>query len=513
MRQAKILTAVVLGLAGLLAGGDEAGAAEFHVSSAGTAEGTGSKEKPWDLATALAGPPAVEPGDVITVHGGTYRGGFESQLTGSPKQAITVRAAPGERVTIDTRPRDMRDSGALMLRGADTIYEGFEVTCSDPVRETKIGGSWPEDIRRGSVEVRGHRLQVRHFVVHDLGSGFGFWSEGEGGLIGGCLVYYNGWKGPDRGHGHAIYAQNKSGTKRIVDNIMFQQFAYGLHVYGSKKASIDGFEIEGNIAFQNGCLTGPGALSSDMLVGGDCPSRRILVQHNMSSGGGVRIGYPWGPVNEDLVCRHNLFDGGLVVRDYRRATVSHNTVIAPSSVVRLEAAEKLLTAGHTWKDNTYYVTDGRWGELAVSEGGKGGGRTLKQWQEQTGFDEASTLTRGQPDQLRVLLRPSPWQAGRAHVGVFNPQQLPVVPLDLSTLLKPGQQYRIVSARNFYGPDVVSGTYNGQPVQLAMTAVPPAAPVGMTREILPAVEPAFGAFVVLPVKGSAQATGEPAEKAP
>ncbi len=37
----------------------------------------------------------------------------------------------------------------------------------------------------------------------------------------GCLIYYNGWEAPDRGHGHGIYAQNQTGTKKITDNIVF----------------------------------------------------------------------------------------------------------------------------------------------------------------------------------------------------------------------------------------------------------------------------------------------------
>ena len=35
----------------------------------------------------------------------------------------------------------------------------------------------------------------------------------------------------DRGHGHSIYVQNVNGNKRIVDNILFDGFSFGIHAY------------------------------------------------------------------------------------------------------------------------------------------------------------------------------------------------------------------------------------------------------------------------------------------
>src|SRR5687768_18287792 len=96
-------------------------AAEFHVSPAGTPAGNGSLEKPWDLASALAAPEAVKPGDTLWLHEGTYRGGFVSRLTGRQGMPIVVRGAPG-RVIIDTNPRDERDNGLFAIQGADTVY-------------------------------------------------------------------------------------------------------------------------------------------------------------------------------------------------------------------------------------------------------------------------------------------------------------------------------------------------------------------------------------------------------
>ncbi|MEZ5365665.1 MAG: hypothetical protein R2748_25885 [Bryobacterales bacterium] len=45
-------------------------------------------------------------------------------------------------------------------------------------------------------------------------------------------IYYNGWKGPNRTHGHGIYSQNNTGAKLLAENIVHDQFADGVHLYG-----------------------------------------------------------------------------------------------------------------------------------------------------------------------------------------------------------------------------------------------------------------------------------------
>jgi hypothetical protein len=483
-----------IALAVLLSMGELA-ASEFHVSPTGTPQGTGSIDEAWDLATALAPSAVVQAGDTIWIHAGTYRGGFVSRLAGTEESPIVVRGERGARVTIDTKPRDERDNGLFAILGSDTIYRDMELTCSDPVRETKIAGPWPADIRRGAVDIRASRIRLVNLVVHDLGSGFGFWSEGEGGEISGCLIYNNGWRGPDRGHGHAIYVQNATGTKRLVDNILFHQFAYGIHAYGSKRASLKGIEVEGNIAFENGCLARSGDHSPGIMIGGESPAERIVIRDNVVIGGSIRVGYPWGTTNADVVCTGNYCDNGFVLRDFRNATVTKNIFSAPSTVASLEGAGQLLLAGLRWNENEYYVTDGRWGECSVIENSKSRGLTFDEWRRTTGFDWQSTFTKGAPTQLKVIVRPNSHERGRAQIAVVNPAALPEVDVDLSPLLEPGERFAIVSAKDYFGPAVVAGTYEGKPVRVPMRPVRAAAPVGLADAELPTTEPHFAAFVV------------------
>src|SRR5512135_662711 len=68
------------------------------VSPAGGPGGSGSADRPWDLATALGGAGGrVQPGDTVWLRGGTYHGSFRTDLRGSPGQWIVFRQAPGER--------------------------------------------------------------------------------------------------------------------------------------------------------------------------------------------------------------------------------------------------------------------------------------------------------------------------------------------------------------------------------------------------------------------------------
>jgi len=482
--------ALLLALAGVMS------AAEFHVAPDGSSQHDGSPKRPWDLATALAAPAAVKPGDTIWLHAGTYRGGFQSKLTGQPNAPIVVRARPGERVTIDTHPRDERDHASLFLHGADTVYRDFEVTCSHENRVTKTGGSWPADIRRGSVDIRGSRISAINLVVHDQGVGFGFWRDGEGGEISGCLIYNNGWQGPDRAHGHGIYTQNARGTKRIADNIVFHQFAYGIHGYGSEKAALEGFEIEGNICFENGALSRDGSNAPGIMFGGGCPVARTTVRGNVVIGGAIRLGYPWGTTNDDAIVTGNYCDHGLILRDFRKATVKNNTITAASNVVQLEGAEKLMTGGLAWDENEYFVTEGRWGECSVIEEGKSRGMTFDQWKQTTGCDAKTRFTKASPTKLRVVVRPNAHERGRANIAIVNSQSLPEVEVDLSSVLTAGDRYRIVSAKDFFGASLVEGQYDGKPVRVPMKPVATPPPIGVPDAKLPQTEPRFGAFVVL-----------------
>jgi len=127
------------------------------------------------------------------------------------------------------------------------------------------------------------------------------------------------------------------------------------------------------------------------------------------------------------------------------------------------------------------------------------------WRKQSGFDADGAYEKGPPHGTHVFVRPNKFEPGRANIVVFNWDKAETVEVDPAQaksndepreLLRPGTKYRIVSATNFYGDPIVSGTYDGKPIKLPMkpTKAPP--PIGL-KDPTPPTEPVFGAYILLP----------------
>ncbi len=117
-------------------------------------------------------------------------------------------------------------------------------------------------------------VKLINLIVHDTALGYGWWKERINSEIYGNIIYNNGWDMDDRGHGHAIYAQNASPTMRISENILANQFGEGITLYGSAAAPLNNFHVEGNVSFNNGAVSRHG-YSRNLLLG-EAPSHRII---------------------------------------------------------------------------------------------------------------------------------------------------------------------------------------------------------------------------------------------
>jgi hypothetical protein len=297
------------------------GAPEFFVAPEGQPGNPGSREAPWDLASALRGEHPVPPGAVIWVGGGTYRGHFEIKLAGRPEAPIHVRAWPGERATI-------LDSGLAVVEPANYVWVwDLEIAGSTPPeqRETQQTGSWPTDLpgTNGLTISAGQGCKFINLLIHDnvLG-GVAWWVGSTDSELHGCILYNNGWRAPDRGHGHAIYVQNRDGVKTISNCIMSvpHDGSYTLHAYGSERAYVDNFVIQDNIAFEKG----------PFLVGGGRPSRHIRVLRNYLYGVNMQIGYT-APENEDCEVRDNVIARGtLSIQRYKHVVEAGNILETPA---------------------------------------------------------------------------------------------------------------------------------------------------------------------------------------
>ena len=90
--------------------------AEYHVSPMGAAAGKGTADSPWSLEKANA---AVQPGDTVLLHEGTYQAAIRPARSGLAGRPIAFAAAPGERprITGVEVGVDLRNRSHVTIRG------------------------------------------------------------------------------------------------------------------------------------------------------------------------------------------------------------------------------------------------------------------------------------------------------------------------------------------------------------------------------------------------------------
>jgi hypothetical protein len=89
----------------------------------------------------------------------------------------------------------------------------------------------------------------------------------------------------------------------------------------------------------------------------------------------------------------------------------------------------------------------------------------------------NTYYTARPSGSKVFLRPSTYEPGRAYLTVYNWDLDPTVDVDVSSIMAPGASWTLKNAQNPFGPAVATGTYDGGPLSIPMTAMTPATPVG------------------------------------
>jgi hypothetical protein len=419
----------------------------FIVAPGGTAHGDGSPERPWDLATALAHPAAVKPGDTIWLREGTYKGLFRSTLSGTREAPITVRAFGRERATVD---------GAIDAHGAWTTFRGFEIANSSPDR----GPDRPAGL---GLFGRGHKAV--NLIVHDTGNpGIGFREDvGDGGEVSGCILWGNGITEPGgRPVGSAVSAQNREGMRRIRDTIAFRNFQSGIFVF-AETGFADGFELDGNVVFDHPAW-------NIVATGGENPIRSLRVTDNVTysrkseaSGDLVRFGLVPQAQNGSLVVRGNTLvlgtaDEAFHLFQWKDVEVAGNTIVGRNVLARWTPG---AAGTRRWNENTYF-TDGT-GTFLLPTARQG----YSDWKTSTGFDEDSALNPWAPGASRVVVRPNPHEPGRAHVVVLNWGKRTHVDADLSRVLRAGDRYGVRDVQNYFGAPAAGGVFEGKTIAIPL----------------------------------------------
>jgi hypothetical protein len=402
----------------------------FHVTLDGTPEGDGSLEAPWDIATGLDRPPGVAPGDTIWIHGGRYIGTFVVKQHGLAGAPVTLRAWPGDRVTLDSDGET--EQPVMQIYHEWMILQDLEITNSGPDRRND---------RATGIYVGADHVILANLVIHDVGTGISGGQlraddtqEGTDILVYGTILYNNGWLGTDRGHGHQIYLTNRDSVIRLEDNVLFYAYGSGVHNYSySDSNHVRNNELIGNVWFLNGVPGGK--LVDNCLVGhdGTLVMRDVLLQQNYGwamelDDRDVRLG--WDTPNENATLVDNYFVGQTIFQDeWTGISMTGNTFLGP--VDGVDPAD--------YPDNNYVDTA--------------------------------------PTQNHVVVRPNRFEPGRAHIIVYNWEGLDEVTVDLGDLVPVGTDFELRDVQSFFAAPVVTGNYNGDGVTIPLTNLDITAPIG------------------------------------
>lgn len=464
----------------------------FYAAPFGKSDAAGSKAEPWDLRTALAQPSSLRPGDVLLLRGGVYGIGttvYESRISGAPEMPIVVRQYPGERATIN---------GGLIVRGSNAWYWGFEVTS---LLTDRTGGAQanfsgaPE-----GVTVLGEHIKLINLVIHDSRDAIGLWMPAIDAEAYGCILFHNGWQGPDRGHGHGIYTQNGNGTKTIADNIIFEQFDHGIQAFvtDTTKGSVKGYVVDGNVLFNNGGISRDG-YSDNILFGYSGAMADIHISNNYTfydpaaNKGGSHIGWQFSGRNRNAIVKDNYFIGGyfsVELWSWDTLAFTGNTVYSQrASVVDLQLAAQQSAQSYSFANNQYYGE----GQFYF----RGQRLTWSSWKKVSGLDAQSRFAQGAPSGVWQFVRPNKYEPRRGHVVIYNWDKMRELMIDLSPIVKDGTRFQIRDVQNYFGPPVARGVYQGGYVRISLDGLKAMPPVGLVPNPPAHTAPLFAVLIVLP----------------
>jgi hypothetical protein len=446
---------------------------KYHYVKAvgGVTTGNGATEATaWTLPHAFSGAAGVlTPGDTVWLLGGDYTGTYQVTVAGASGAPIVFKQQPGQ---IANLKRDAQFTASTVTTlnvkpsAQWTEFRDFEIQPTTNIASRTaptFGYKLPHPVWN-----QASNTKFVNLVLHDGGVAFLNDLDGAGTpvnvLISGNIIYNNGWDDTDRGHGHGLYLKNNSTTSplTIADNIIFNQFGYGIHIYTDAGAGdqLNNIDAKGNVSFNNGTLS--------------------------SHGTSANLGYLGAVNGSDLLFERNML------------------YFSPSSVLGFTPGRSLvynnsgLTATGSTRSRNYIV-----GGNPFSVGGSSG----EGWTTALSDSTATTPWTG----TKVIVRQTAGDPNRANVVIYHGGSGGNASVDLSSFLNTNDSYEVRNAQAFRTV-VTSGTYSG-PISLPLGGVTPPNPNGTTPHEPVNTGPAFNVFVVIrsgggPAADAASITGVP-----
>jgi hypothetical protein len=500
------------------------GACTWFVSPSGSFGGKGSIGSPWSLKRLFGGDPGfdgiappsvIRAGDTICLRGGTYSGFFQTILMGTASKPIVIQAYPGERATIDS---------AALAGGTSNTNDGVRLGSEGgqfgyiTLRDLEITDSYATDrtnARPGGISITAPGVKVINCIIHDTGGGIGTNDSAYDTEFYGNVIYNVGWDDTKTGlrqggTGHGMYVQNRYGFKKIYDNIITDSFGYGLHAYVGGDANLKNLDVQGNVSSDNGYWTriqdssyaSEGRTTSNFLFGSaGTPVKNLTFKgnygfHREQRGGmNLELGYG-GKANTSATVQDNVLIGGTNgIAQFDSISFSHNLIA--SSWEELHYIASPNVAQVSIDNNTYYFYNSDCSGMPFTIGGLEAPASVTQWKAK-GFDASSTIypCGKRPTGVKVDVRRNAYDERRANIIVTNYSRSATVIVDLSPVLKAGDSFEIRNAQDYFGPVVLSGTYQGGGLGINMSGLSVARPVGWSGRIIPSSAPEFGAFVLI-----------------
>ena len=501
---------------------------DFFVAPGG-GTGTGSIADPWSITYAMGQGPGSAQGDgklpVTGAHVGMRAGVYNvSNLLCNAHGVLGsgVDNADGKLIFRNYNGERANIFGVLPVTDHFTVsadyvwFWGLELSRDWANRTTPINagaGAWIYQTNNGVkfIHCYGHDGQNCFYISTENNVD----SQGRVELYGN-LCFNNGWDGSLGSGGHHVYAKHKGTGNRLAieHNIFGTTFNYCQQLYGTAGAGlIEGVDSRWNVHF-NGYVLSGGTWPRDgnlVVIGGELALNDVNFDDNYgywpNGYGDVGIIAGWrGDLNNGpLRIRRPYFIGGGsgygVVRVKGRFIPQSNltldtAIIRPDGAsgnrycVRVEQTNPV--SGFGWTTNTWIrlATTTSWNSLA-------GQQNFANWKTATGIGASDTATATDPASTLVVVDPTTrYEAGRGHVWYYNWAGLNPIPVNLSPILSPGDNYVVHDARSGgWGAPVLSGVYGGGFVNFPNTQMVDPVPTGGAPNVAPATAPFFNVFLV------------------
>ncbi len=426
----------------------------IFVTLSGTSNATGTQDDPIDLATALSSSSPAQPGDTIWIKEGVYKGSFISEISGSSGQAISIKPLPGQRVLINSHNSGVQDAG-LRVNGQWTNFYDIEATSSDTNRGN-TEERYPNVESKSGIAVFGANTNIFNCITHDnIGGGIDFWKTATDSTLHGNIIYNNGFAHSGRGAAHGVYTQNTYGYKKLTNNIVFFGFQTGIHPYSTGAAPLNNFTIENNVWFLAGASDPrDNQQKTNLIVETKAGIIDMVIKNNKG----------YSQVNRGSSINTRTLSGNVEVRD--------NYLVE-----RLEVYG--LWDPIPFTNNTIYGNVDDADTLLIPSA-------------------SNTLSTSRPTSgNKVFVDANEIDPRRGRVTIYNYDDADSVNVDLSSILKDGEAYRIHSVMGLFQEALISDVYDGGLVSIPMGTIDPPQPNGNPNGIDEDDGPKkkFGVFIV------------------